>query len=165
MAAPGLLPSGTVVTTPVQQVDIGPTILDLLGFDSPLGFRGRSQVARLRRAGGAATAERGQTADGVADDVGVVFAEAVLWGDQRECLRSGAYKLIVNLENDAVELYDVVADPGETTNLAAAEPDRVAALREQLVAERRHAAAGRDADRIELDAEMMRQLKALGYTQ
>lgn len=44
---------------------------------------------------------------------------------------------------DAVHLADLEADPGERSNLASAEPQRVAALRERLAAWR--ASVGRSA--------------------
>ncbi|MCZ2341867.1 MAG: sulfatase [Bacteroidales bacterium] len=48
----------------------------------------------------------------------------------------GHWKLIVpqapNVQNGSVELYDLAQDPDETRNLAAAHPDRVAALRKRL---------------------------------
>lgn len=49
---------------------------------------------------------------------------------------AGHWKLIVpqapNIKTGVVELYDLAADPDETRNLAATQPDRVAALRKQL---------------------------------
>ena len=94
----------------------------------------------------------------------VAFAEATLWGDELECLRAGDEKLIVHLDDDEIELYDVVRDPGETNDLAAAEAARVADLRAALEHERRFAASGREADPVPLDDTMRRQLEALGYT-
>jgi arylsulfatase A len=47
-------------------------------------------------------------------------------------IRRGHWKLVHNLETDAVELYDLAQDIGETDNLAAARPDLTVALRAQL---------------------------------
>jgi arylsulfatase A-like enzyme len=49
-------------------------------------------------------------------------------------VRSGAYKLVEWLEDGRVELFDLDTDPGETRDLASERPDRVAELRELLVA-------------------------------
>jgi arylsulfatase A-like enzyme len=50
--------------------------------------------------------------------------------------REGSWKLIVpdarNEPKAVVELYDLAADPGETKNLAATEPERVARLTSSL---------------------------------
>jgi arylsulfatase A-like enzyme len=52
-------------------------------------------------------------------------------------VREGDWKLIEHYEDGGMELYDLAKDPGETTDLAAAEPARVAALRGKLEAWRR----------------------------
>ncbi len=49
---------------------------------------------------------------------------------ERTRLRDGRYKLIVG--GPVPELYDLQVDPGEESNLAAAEPGRVAALQQSL---------------------------------
>ena len=46
-------------------------------------------------------------------------------------IRRGKWKLIEPFDGKAVELYDLHADPGETTNLAAAETE----VRDALLAE------------------------------
>jgi arylsulfatase A-like enzyme len=52
-------------------------------------------------------------------------------------VREGDWKLIEQYEDGSLELYDLAKDPSETTDLAAAEPARVAALRGKLEAWRR----------------------------
>ena len=58
-------------------------------------------------------------------------------------LREGDWKLIEHYEDGRAELFDLAQDPGETTDRAAAEPSRVAALRGQLEAWRRGVGAER----------------------
>ncbi|MEY4133233.1 MAG: hypothetical protein RL592_1291 [Verrucomicrobiota bacterium] len=55
--------------------------------------------------------------------------------------REGDWKLIEQYEDGSLELYNLAQDPGETTDLAAAEPARVAALRGKLEAWRRSVGA------------------------
>ena len=43
-------------------------------------------------------------------------------------VRDGRWKLLCEYDGSAAELYDLTADPGETTNLAAANPDEAARL-------------------------------------
>jgi arylsulfatase A-like enzyme len=45
---------------------------------------------------------------------------------------AGSWRLVHFWEDDHDELFDLEADPGETTDLAAIEPERVAALRQKL---------------------------------
>jgi arylsulfatase A-like enzyme len=51
--------------------------------------------------------------------------------------REGEWKLIEQYEDGSLELYNLAKDPSETTDLAAAEPGRVATLRGKLEAWRR----------------------------
>jgi hypothetical protein len=67
-------------------------------------------------------------------------------------------------KGEALELYDLRADPGERQNLAARYPDRAAELRAEVL-RRVH---GEDPDTDEevpsaADAELRKQLEALGY--
>jgi arylsulfatase A-like enzyme len=55
--------------------------------------------------------------------------------------REGDWKLIEQYEDGSLELYNLAQDPGESTDLAAAEPARVAALRGKLEAWRRSVGA------------------------
>jgi arylsulfatase A-like enzyme len=75
------------------------------------------------------------------------------------------YKLI-ETGSDLVELYDVIADPGETQNLCASQPAIVQELQGRLRALQRQAesattVAGRIAQQD--DPQLRRRLKALGY--
>jgi arylsulfatase A len=55
--------------------------------------------------------------------------------------REGDWKLIEQYEDGSLELYNIAKDPSETTDLASAEPNRVAALRGKLEAWRRSVGA------------------------
>ena len=56
-------------------------------------------------------------------------------------VREGEWKLIEQYEDGSLELYNLAKDPSESTDLAAAEPNRVAALRGKLEAWRRSVGA------------------------
>jgi len=62
-------------------------------------------------------------------------------GKPAGALREGDWKLLEQYEDGSLELYNLAKDPGETTDLAAAEPARVAALRGKLEAWRRSVGA------------------------
>jgi arylsulfatase A-like enzyme len=52
-------------------------------------------------------------------------------------MRDGRWKLLVNADGSGVELYDILADPKETTNLAERNPEVTARLKEAALAWRR----------------------------
>jgi arylsulfatase A-like enzyme len=74
------------------------------------------------------------------------------------------YKYIFN-SHHADELYDLVADPGETKNLADQEPEALERLRSWLLAEYQELVddARSDDKRVEMSKETIELLKKLGY--
>ena len=110
------------MTEPVSLVDLGPTLLDLLGLPVPESFTGRSFFsARTAIDPPAVLLERlephwtthkvlGQERFGVAE-----------WG-----MREDRWKLL--LERHRVRLYDLVADPKETSDVSWRHPELTAYL-------------------------------------
>lgn len=104
LAGPGVPPGGRSDVL-VQNLDLAPTLLDLAGL-APLG-RGRS----LR-----------PLANGADDpEPPVAFAEARPTG--LVAVTSGRYRLVLRPATGGYALFDLEADPGETDDLAAGEPD------------------------------------------
>jgi arylsulfatase A-like enzyme len=121
---PGVTTPGTTSDVPVITPDIPATLLDLTGVgpapDQPLD--GRS-LANLLRGGG--TFDR----------------DAIFWhyphyhpggATPYSAIRAGDWRLVHFYEDDRDELYDLSADPGETTDVAARRPDRATDLRRRL---------------------------------
>lgn len=84
----------------VGLVDLGPTILDIFGVETPSSFMGQSLVPLLR-----------------GKDVELhrpILAE----GRLRQALYVGQFKVIKDLRRKVIEAYDLEVDPGETQNLA-----------------------------------------------
>ncbi|MDG3002344.1 sulfatase family protein [Paludisphaera mucosa] len=127
----GRLPAGRRVTDLVELVDVLPTIFSLLGQPIPPGLHGIDQSGLVVGAPGAAGRP-------------VVFSE---YNENEEAMaRSDRYKLIVGTGRRARKdgyapsnpptgpyerLYDVQADPDETTDLAA--DPRLAAVKAALL--------------------------------
>ena len=134
---PGVARAGGACREPASVVDLGPTILAAAGVKPPWEMHGRDLRPLLEkpetrwdrplltehffRSFGPSTAGPPELHDGVPWWV---------------ALRQGRHKYIRTLvENEIEELYDLEADPGESKNLAASSPEKLAACRESLVSE------------------------------
>jgi arylsulfatase A len=137
---PGRIPAGTVVREPAMTIDVLPTIARIVG--APLPERPIDGLDISALLFGEASARSPH--------------EALLfyYGTELRALRSGRYKLVLPHRSQTLEgppgtggipgkykpadvplaLYDLAADVGETTDVAAAHPDVVARL--QALAEK-----------------------------
>ena len=121
----GLKPRVTAV--PAYTADFYPTLLELAGLaprpDQHLD--GRS-LARVLREGG----------DPALQDRPLVWYYPHDHGSGHKpsaALRRGPWKIVHRLPDGPTELFNLADDPGETTDLAARQPERTAALRAELV--------------------------------
>jgi arylsulfatase A-like enzyme len=115
--------------TPVSSIDIAPTILKACGVTPPSSLPGRDLID---------IAKHGGQSDRTAL-FGEIFSHDVADIDHpakslqyRWTLSEGRWKLIVPADASSPELYDVLADPTETMNFAAKQPDIVRKLTESL---------------------------------
>lgn len=117
IAAPGAR-AGLPVRTPVQLLDLAPTLLDLAGLPAQAGgMQGRSLAPAV--SGSAALPEK------------PLFSETLGHGLLLQSVRSGNWKLIRTAaagKPARLELYDLAADPGELRDRAGAEPAAAARL-------------------------------------
>lgn len=107
---------GGVASAPAHAVDLVPTLLDVAGVSGRAGLEGRSLLPALGDP--AATIHPAEEAIGHE-----LSGNAVLY--------QGALKLVKNLPpygDGQWHLHDIMADPGETRDLAAAQPERAAAM-------------------------------------
>lgn len=141
---PGIEP-GMTSSEIVETIDIMPTVLDLVGVARPQNLDGRS------------------LADGeIAHDQRFAFAEA--WDDAGLIAVSVIHgdRHLIDWTDGRDELFDLVADPGEQSNLIEREPALARRLRR--IAERlgELGATPGIQDGV-LDEETLRDLDALGY--
>lgn len=131
---PGALAAGKVVGDQIQNVDVAPTILQLLKLPVPKSFEGRSFMPLLFGMGG--------------DEARPAFAERT---ERIYSIRTPEWKYIYNPENltpeclkrrgnestpyviQKEELYRVREDPGEKRNVVADNPEVARDLRTRLV--------------------------------
>jgi len=123
--APGVTRPGTVSHAPVFATDFYPTLLDLAGLDL-LPQQHLDGVSFKPALAPDSDWSRGRP----------VFWHYPHYGNQggapSGAVRAGDWKLIEWYEDGRVELFNLAADAGETTNLANAEPERTARMRRML---------------------------------
>lgn len=107
------------VGTPVSQLDLAPTLLELAGVEPAYGLDGRSLAPALS---GDALPDADVVAEYLAEGV---QAPAVM-------VVRGRHKLIW-CADDPPQLYDLVADPDELRNLADDEPERCRELHAEVL--------------------------------
>lgn len=135
--APGFIPAGKDNLEPAQFHDWMPTFAELAGVPAPARTDGVSLVPSL--AGGARTTPSsvyveyyytGATTPGYTD---FEPAHRNRTRGQMQMVRLGDYvgvRYNIQGENDKFEVYNIVSDPGQSTNLAASRPDLQLALSE-----------------------------------
>ncbi|MBW2272928.1 MAG: sulfatase [Deltaproteobacteria bacterium] len=162
------LAPGIVVEETVANVDIWPTVLDLVGLPSLEGAEGRSLVPLVERAGGHTV--RAAEAEQLAERP--VFSQLDRsWGRMGDepkpvvAMVKGPYRYIEwHFGASPPKLFDHDADPLEKNDLAEEQPDLVAALARDIeffLSEENTTWGG--PKEVEIDEMRMHQLRALGY--
>lgn len=127
---PGVAP-GVCSRVPVTACDVLPTFAALAGLNVPLpeGVEGGSLVPVLRDPAGRGNVARAR------EELVFHFPHYDLGnGGPATAIVLGGFKLVRNYEAGTRRLYELERDPGESRDLAAAQPDRVAALSDRLEA-------------------------------
>jgi len=162
IAFPFRMDPGTVVEAPTQNVDLWPTIFDLLAIDAGRPTDGVSRVPLLLK--------QRMPAGFVDRDFAHLDRR---WGKGGELppdhvvgVRQGRHRLIhVVNEPDLDLLYDVESDRAEQSDIASAYPDVLNKL-QSIAADYLQLTSPWEggAPEIELDQMHLRQLRALGYS-
>jgi len=162
ISAPGM-PPGRRVKNLVRTIDIAPTILELVGLGSelPPHTDGASLVPMLR----------GEPADhsyvAYADSVNMLTygSEAGTVDEKNDMLFAivdGRWKFIQHaIREEESELYDLMEDPHELTNLYAERPGELERLRQNLRA--RPYQPKRASGQAQISDEDRERLRSLGY--
>jgi arylsulfatase A-like enzyme len=147
----GAFPAGTRIAEVVSLVDVAPTLLDFLGLEPLEGVSGQS----LRPLLGGARPGPGR----------VRYAEADAATGPQVAARTSQYKWIFDQASGRISLFDLLADPGETSELS--NPALESYGRGLIEAYLRRGRVGVESrpDFERLDARTRQKLEALGYVE
>jgi len=164
MSFPFRLDPGIVVEARSENVDLWPTVLELLGLPALPDVDGRSMLPEI------VAAARGETSP---DGDGLAFAQLdQAWGRTREgpqpmvAVNQGQWRLMFRAGfPERTELYDKWADPHEQHNIVGEQPEVTETLKERAVGYLKSPPPpwGEDAPSVEIDEMQLNQLRALGY--
>jgi len=146
---PGGAQHGRRVSTQVRLIDILPTVLEVLGIPSLEVFEGRTLMPLALGQPG-------------------VHRPAVSQRDVRSprgptSLRTGKWKWYERTQLRRQLLFDLEQDPGEHSDLARQQPQRMRSLMQQLEELLASRPDGRYRGEIEIDDELRQRLEELGY--
>ena len=153
MHMPGVLPEGRTIETPVQWLDLAPTILDAHGLTIPDSYLGQSLLPLI---------------DGKTE----TFKQRLIVSRNQPDYVAilGRWKLFVHEDAETPQLFDLEADPLEQRDVAAQHPEMVEQITQRLEKFRSRMATrakavqnAESAGRVELSTEEIDMLEALGY--
>jgi arylsulfatase A-like enzyme len=150
---PERLPKGKKIETPVSIVDIMPTIIDIVNIKQDTHAEGESLLPII---------------DGAKRRQKFLFSS---YKRRLYSLVDGEWKFIVDKKNNRVQLYNILSDPQEKTNLANAKQELAKkynkVIEDWLTEQKKnlHLFRQNSIQRIEIKTEELEALKALGYIQ
>ncbi|MEE8163983.1 MAG: sulfatase-like hydrolase/transferase, partial [Myxococcota bacterium] len=163
---PLILDRGIRVEQTIANVDVWPTLLDLVGLPPLPGVDGRSMLPLILAAGGAspehAPADLARPVVSHLDQHWGGRAEAREWVS----LTDGDSRLILQSDHpNSVAFYDWSSDPGEAMNRAAENPPELKPMLEWVDRYLKDSEPpwGVESPTIEIDELRLHQLRALGY--
>lgn len=151
VSLPGTVPAGSRIDTPVELIDLFPSVLEILDIEMPGSVQGRSLLTLF---GGDSGDEREPA-----------YSET-LWPsdpvDRVKGIRTRDWKYIASLGGGSGLLFHLPTDPNERKNLIEEKPDVVRTFDARLVE-----MSGRLGDEggmlPEMDEDVKARLRALGY--
>jgi arylsulfatase A-like enzyme len=164
LSFPFRLDPGVVIESRTGNVDVWPTLLDLLGLPIPEGVDGRSRVPEIL------AAARGDPQPDT--DQGIAFLDQH-WGQEKAprptvAVVEGTLRYVMSDEGDGSlreELFDASLDPRELRDVLAERPEDAERLRRAARAQLEAGPApwARETKTLQLDELELNHLRALGY--
>ncbi|HIL02676.1 MAG TPA: hypothetical protein EYG06_11340, partial [Myxococcales bacterium] len=161
---PFAIEGGIVVEEPVANLDIWPTVLDLIGMPALPDAEGQSLVPLILDAGGLESSP--EELKGRA-----LFAQLDRsWGGKNKnsneiiSIRREPYRFIYSQNApEASELFNHVSDPEEQENIRGKDPEMAAVFLQEVEDFLARPKEDWEVPEVELDEMMRAQLRALGY--
>jgi arylsulfatase A-like enzyme len=163
MRYPRVIQPGTCIDAPVRLIDVMPTVLEIAeagGAREPSGgpkpeMKGRSLLGLFL----------GDERELMARENGDVYCEGAFVA----CVRTSRWKYIDSKGHDSIELYDLMADPGEKVNLIAQmdeQAQRMASILEGYAEQvRQYTESHQGPTPIAVSDDTRKRLRSLGYVQ
>ena len=162
---PWELDHGVVVERRVANVDVWPTLLDMLDLQELPGAEGRSALPLIREAAAGSGSGGEETDRALYSQLDRTWGKVDATPIPTVSILKGPHRLNYWQNSpDRVELFDRSTDPRERKNIATDEPEIVQALRAEVDAFLAQPKTLWDAaPEVELDEMALNQLRALGY--
>ena len=161
---PFRLEPGVVVESTVANIDVWPTLLDILGLEAIPGADGRSLLPLIEAAGHGDEAEAKDLSDrAVYSQLNAFWGQSERDPSQIVALVKSPYRFVHYEELDSWQLFDHSSDPLEQTDIAAENSELVEAFRAQMNEYLAGSNEHWQAPTIEVDEMRLNQLRALGY--
>ena len=123
---PGQIPANARISQHVRLIDIAPTVLDFLGIPPAPHLEGVSLRPLITGEGETAAPE------GCLLPPGIGYSESMLYGTERKSILAYPWKYTYEVMSGNHTLFNLKADPGETTDIAGTNADALRPMEELL---------------------------------
>lgn len=131
---PGKIPAGRVVQdTVVSSLDFLPTLCGLAGVALPRDYRSDGEDMSRSLLGAEVKREKSICWEYGRNAEAFAYPEDAYHRSPNLAIRDGRWKLLTNADGTNVQLFDLVADPNETSDRASQEAEVAARLRDHVI--------------------------------
>jgi len=163
LTLPFSLEPGAVVKSATTNVDVWPTLLDLLGMPLQEDVDGRSRVPEILEAAGGPSRDADQDSNPIISYLDQNWGQNVVHVEPAISVVQDSYRFVSGLSVAGNPFEALLsAEDGQTTNQIESHPeiaDRLRSIAEEHLDEE----AAFEVEAIEMDAMQLDQLRALGY--
>ena len=164
IAPPVAIQGGIVVSEPVANIDIWPTVLDLVGLPPLPDAEGQSLMPLILAAAGLGEVPPELKGRALIAQLDRSWGQTAGSSDEIISLRQEPYRFIMSRERpEETELFDHGADPGEQSDLSQVDSEVAAGFAEDVANFLAEPSQDWENPEVEIDEMMRAQLRALGY--